>query len=66
MGRPAGFDKAPKGHGSALADEWATFDRMIGCSSIGFNEFGRRPNYYPAKKGREDALVMAIELLPPE
>jgi ribosomal-protein-alanine N-acetyltransferase len=33
---------------------------------MGFNEFGRRPNYYPAKKGREDALVMAIELLPPE
>ena len=33
--------------------------------SIGFNEFGRRPNYYPAKKGREDALVMGIELLPP-
>ncbi len=32
--------------------------------SIGFNEFGRRPNYYPAKKGREDALVMAMELLP--
>jgi ribosomal-protein-alanine N-acetyltransferase len=32
--------------------------------SMGFNEFGRRPNYYPAKKGREDALVMAIELLP--
>ncbi len=30
--------------------------------SIGFNEFGRRPNYYPAKKGREDALVMAMEL----
>ncbi|HEU4665574.1 MAG TPA: ribosomal protein S18-alanine N-acetyltransferase [Dokdonella sp.] len=34
--------------------------------SIGFNEFGRRPNYYPARKGREDALVMAIELLPAE
>lgn len=31
--------------------------------SVGFNEFGRRPNYYPAKKGREDALVMAMELL---
>jgi ribosomal-protein-alanine N-acetyltransferase len=31
--------------------------------SMGFNEFGRRPNYYPAKKGREDALVMAMELL---
>lgn len=34
--------------------------------TLGFNEFGRRPNYYPAKGGREDAIVMAIELLPPE
>lgn len=34
--------------------------------SAGFNEIGRRPNYYPAKSGREDALVMAMELLPPE
>jgi ribosomal-protein-alanine N-acetyltransferase len=34
--------------------------------SIGFNEYGRRPNYYPAKKGREDALVMAMELLAEE
>lgn len=33
---------------------------------LGFNEIGRRPNYYPAKDGREDAIVMAIELLPPE
>ena len=33
---------------------------------IGFNEIGRRPRYYPAQEGREDALVMAIELLPPE
>jgi len=32
----------------------------------GFNEIGRRPRYYPAKDGREDALVMALELLPPE
>lgn len=31
----------------------------------GFNEIGRRPRYYPAKDGREDALVMALELLPP-
>lgn len=30
---------------------------------LGFNEIGRRPRYYPAKNGREDALVMAIELL---
>lgn len=34
--------------------------------SEGFNEIGRRPNYYPAIKGREDAVVMARELLPPE
>ena len=33
---------------------------------VGFNEIGRRPNYYPAAKGREDAIVMAMELLPPE
>lgn len=38
--------------------------RAIGLyESIGFNEFGRRPNYYPARRGREDAIVMAMELL---
>ncbi|WP_312709913.1 ribosomal protein S18-alanine N-acetyltransferase [Stenotrophomonas sp.] len=31
--------------------------------SEGFNEIGRRPRYYPAAQGREDALVMAIELV---
>ena len=29
----------------------------------GFNEIGRRPRYYPAHTGREDAIVMAMELL---
>ena len=30
----------------------------------GFNEIGRRPRYYPAARGaREDAIVMAMELL---
>ncbi len=28
----------------------------------GFNEIGRRPRYYPTSQGREDAIVMAIEL----
>lgn len=28
----------------------------------GFCEIGHRPSYYPAKKGREDAVVMAREL----
>jgi hypothetical protein len=27
------------------------------CMTIGFNEIGRRPNYYPGKRGREDAIV---------
>jgi len=31
-----------------------------------FNEIGRRPRYYPAHGGREDAIVMAKELLPDE
>lgn len=35
-------------------------------SNAGFNEIGTRPNYYPARNGREDAIVMARELLRPE
>lgn len=31
----------------------------------GFHLITRRPNYYPSQQGREDALVMAMELLPP-
>ncbi len=31
-------------------------------ASIGFVEIGRRPRYYPARDGREDAIVMALEL----
>ena len=31
--------------------------------SEGFNEIGRRPRYYPAVQGREDANVMAMELV---
>lgn len=34
--------------------------------SLGFNEIARRPRYYPARNGREDAIVMAMELLPAE
>lgn len=29
---------------------------------LGFVEVGVRENYYPAKQGREDALLMALEL----
>ena len=30
--------------------------------SLGFKEIGRRPRYYPAKNGREYAIVMVLEL----
>ena len=30
----------------------------------GFNEIGRRRGYHPAARAREDAIVMALELLP--
>lgn len=30
--------------------------------SVGFTEIGRRPRYYPAKGGREDAIVMELEI----
>lgn len=32
----------------------------------GFRMVGRRPGYYPAEKGREDALVMELALEAPE
>ena len=29
--------------------------------SAGFSEIGRRPRYYPARDGREDAIVMVLD-----
>jgi ribosomal-protein-alanine N-acetyltransferase len=29
---------------------------------LGFNEIGIRKGYYPAKNGREDAIMLALEL----
>jgi ribosomal-protein-alanine N-acetyltransferase len=34
-------------------------------ASEGFMKIGQRPRYYPAKDGREDAIVMALELVAP-
>ncbi|GGY15372.1 ribosomal-protein-alanine acetyltransferase [Rhodanobacter panaciterrae] len=31
--------------------------------SVGFSEIGRRPRYYPAHEGREDAIVMALTMV---
>ena len=30
--------------------------------TLGFNEIGLRPGYYPAKAGREDAVLLALSL----
>ncbi|WP_305908783.1 ribosomal protein S18-alanine N-acetyltransferase [Methylomarinum sp. Ch1-1] len=39
--------------------------RAIGLyRSLGFNEIGIRKDYYPAKNGREDAVMLALELVP--
>lgn len=32
--------------------------------AVGFKDIGRRPGYYPARRGREDAIVMELELTP--
>ncbi len=32
--------------------------------SLGFNEIGVRKDYYPAANGREDAVMLALELVP--
>ena len=31
--------------------------------SVGFSEIGVRPKYYPARDGREDAIVMVLDLV---
>jgi ribosomal-protein-alanine N-acetyltransferase len=31
--------------------------------NMGFNEVGLRTGYYPGKRGREDAMVLALSLL---
>ncbi|HET6430931.1 ribosomal protein S18-alanine N-acetyltransferase [Dyella sp.] len=35
-------------------------------ASVGFTEIGRRPRYYPAREGREDAIVMELALCEPD
>lgn len=29
---------------------------------FGFDQIGRRPDYYPARQGREDALILALDI----
>ncbi len=37
----------------------SNFEAISLYMSLGFNEIGIRRNYYPAKSGREDALILA-------
>ena len=47
-----------------LALQWSNPRAIELYDRSGFNEIGRRPRYYPApNNGREDAIVMAMELL---
>jgi [ribosomal protein S18]-alanine N-acetyltransferase len=34
--------------------------------NMGFNEIGTRKDYYPAKNGREDALILALDMFVPQ
>ena len=58
--------KIARGHGAqrVFLEVRPSNPRAIALSErSGFNEIGRRPRYYPAHAGREDAIVMAMELL---
>ena len=37
---------------------------MVLYQKVGFKEIGVRKNYYPAKDGREDAVMLALDLVP--
>ena len=57
-----------RGIGGAMLDECVRRLRAGGCASLfrgrGFTEVGRRRNYYPVKAGgREDAILMRLELV---
>ncbi|MEO0442443.1 MAG: ribosomal protein S18-alanine N-acetyltransferase [Pseudomonadota bacterium] len=58
------FDSFEKGiHTLFLEVRLSNSPAIALYQSLGFNEVGRRPHYYPAIKGREDALIMARALL---
>lgn len=49
--------------GLLLLEVRPTNETAIGLyESMGFNEIGRRKDYYPGVNGREDAVMMALEL----
>ena len=56
---------AKRGVGMMLLEVRPSNTRAINCyNATGFNEIGRRPNYYPSAQGREDALLFARDITP--
>ncbi|MHB8252578.1 MAG: ribosomal protein S18-alanine N-acetyltransferase [Acidiferrobacter sp.] len=58
------LDVARKGHAKvALLEVRRSNEAAYALySELGFNEIGLRKNYYPGRRGREDALVLARDL----
>ncbi len=58
------LDVARKGHAKVALLEVRRSNKGAYAlyHALGFNEVGLRRNYYPARRGREDALVLARDL----
>lgn len=55
--------KSKDNHEMYLEVRISNMDAIHIYEKFGFNEIGRRKNYYPAKGGREDAILMALPLI---
>lgn len=58
------LDVARKGHAQIALLEVRRSNKAAYAlyNELGFNEIGLRKNYYPARRGREDAFVLARDL----
>ena len=58
------LDIARRHHATSIFLEVRVSNRAAAAlyDSMGFNEIGRRNGYYPADKGREDAILYGLEL----
>lgn len=54
---------AKDNHEMYLEVRTSNMDAIHVYEKFGFNEIGRRKNYYPSKQGREDAILMALPLI---
>lgn len=55
--------KEKDNHEMYLEVRVSNMDAIHVYEKFGFNEIGRRKNYYPGKGGREDAILMALPLI---